>query len=199
VNADAFFDALELVTSLGEIDAHVSESEVHLYGYIASLANAYANGIASSWGYTFAATIGGTPYSADLAMALRSLAIKGALVAAANDAYHVGPAAQAVRDVAARLESRAWRGECLRAAVMAGLTLTKATLKAATATALPPLEAGVGARPMLDGPEQNDVAHEFETLRGLLAGGGGVLGAIAIWLAARARAHLAAMQPVATA
>ena len=78
---EAAFDCLTITLQLEDIDLRPTGGEVHLLAYVASLLSLYqrrGQG-ASEWGYSFAATPGGAPFSESLQMQLDELISRGAV------------------------------------------------------------------------------------------------------------------------
>ena len=81
---EAAFDSLTIASQLEGIDLQPTRGEIHLLAYLASLLSLYARGGegASDWGYSFAATPGGTPFSDSLHVEIDDLMSRGALTSA---------------------------------------------------------------------------------------------------------------------
>jgi hypothetical protein len=79
-NPAAFLDTLSIVTVLGPALVGVSRLEVHRVSYLSCLLALYEGHPVGSWGYGYARTDFGTPYSPDLNDALDSLTSLGRLV-----------------------------------------------------------------------------------------------------------------------
>ena len=77
---EAAFDSLTIASQLEGIDLQPTRSEIHLLAYLASLLSLYARRGegAPDWGYTFAATPGGTPFSESLQVEIDDLTSRGA-------------------------------------------------------------------------------------------------------------------------
>ena len=77
---EAAFDSLTISSLVERIDLSPTRGEIHLLAYLASLLSVYARKGegASSWGYAFAATPGGAPFSESLAVEIQELISKGA-------------------------------------------------------------------------------------------------------------------------
>ena len=78
---EAAFDCLTMTSLLQGINPGPTKGEVHLLAYLASLLAVYARGGkgASDWGYSFAATPGGAPFSEGLEVEIEDLISGGAL------------------------------------------------------------------------------------------------------------------------
>ena len=77
----SYYDALHLCARLQESLKAVARAEVHLFGYLASLLAAYRGQLPSDWGYGFAITPDGYPFSRDLDASLDLLVRRGRLMA----------------------------------------------------------------------------------------------------------------------
>ena len=77
---EAAFDSLTISSLLGSIDFSPTRGEIHLLAYLASLLSVYARKgeDASNWGYPFAATPGGAPFSESLEVEIQELVSRGA-------------------------------------------------------------------------------------------------------------------------
>ena len=81
---EAAFDCLTITSQLEGIDLQPTRGEIHLLAYLAFLLSLYARQGegASDWGYAFAATPGGTPFSESLQIEIDDLTSRGALMTA---------------------------------------------------------------------------------------------------------------------
>ena len=77
MNSRAFFDSLAITSQLGTAIGPVTPGEVHLYCYLACLMFLYRGHPISDWGYAFAATESGAPFSFALDTAIDSYARVG--------------------------------------------------------------------------------------------------------------------------
>ncbi|HAM21606.1 MAG TPA: hypothetical protein DCQ04_04900 [Actinobacteria bacterium] len=83
-NHDAYFDALSICDRLQPILGQVATSEVHLIAYLSCLLALYRGRAVGNWGYKFAVTKEGYPYSPDVQAAVDTLLHQGVLVADAD-------------------------------------------------------------------------------------------------------------------
>ena len=81
---EAAFDCLTITSQLEGIDLQPTRGEIHLLAYLASLLSLYASRGqgASNWGYSFAATPAGTPFSESLQVEIDDLTSRGAVTCA---------------------------------------------------------------------------------------------------------------------
>ena len=77
----AYYDALHICSQLEVSLRYVARAEVHLFAYLASLLAAYRGRVPDDWGYGFAVTPDGYPFSSDLDTSLDLLVRKGRLLA----------------------------------------------------------------------------------------------------------------------
>ena len=70
MNSKASFDSLAVSAQLSNIVGLISRWDVHLFSYLACLVSLYDGNPPSDWGYRFAATESGSPYSYDLDVAI---------------------------------------------------------------------------------------------------------------------------------
>ena len=77
----AYYDALHLCSQLQASLESVARAEVHLFAYLGSLLAAYRGQIPDDWGYGFAVTPDGYPFSRDLDASLDLLVRRGRLLA----------------------------------------------------------------------------------------------------------------------
>lgn len=82
---EALYDCFSVIKSLEHAMGGVSRGEVGLYCYLACLLSLFSSGRPYSlWGYKFAHTEHGTPYSAELMDALKDLTLRGDIVKEGN-------------------------------------------------------------------------------------------------------------------
>ncbi len=79
-NHNAYFDILAISSRLQELLGDIAFAEIHLFAYLACLLSLYKKIPASKWGYVFAVTEYGYPYSADLYDAVETMKRRGYLV-----------------------------------------------------------------------------------------------------------------------
>ncbi len=63
VDPRAAFDYLSILIRIGDTFGAMSEAEVHLFSYLACLLSLYRGAPAADWGYQFARTHSGSPFS----------------------------------------------------------------------------------------------------------------------------------------
>lgn len=66
VNPFAFFDCLAISTELQHVLDAAAPAEVHLFAYLACLLSVYRGRPVATWGYSFAGTRNGSPFSPEV-------------------------------------------------------------------------------------------------------------------------------------
>ena len=79
VNTSAFFDTIVLTDRINQRIGTAVGPEVHLFAYLACLLAVYRGWPATDWGYRFACTENGAPYSHELQNAIEELLALGHL------------------------------------------------------------------------------------------------------------------------
>ena len=79
INPDAAFDCLSIARRLQSSLKNSAPGEIHLFAYLSCLLSLYGGQAASSWGYSFAGTQHGSPFSPELNGALEDLLALGLL------------------------------------------------------------------------------------------------------------------------
>lgn len=119
----AYYDALHLCSQLQVTLESVARAEVHLFAYLGSLLAAYRGQVPDDWGYGFAVTPDGYPFSRDLDASLDLLVHRGRLLAD-EDGYfttssHGSVELEALGTLSALRENRVFlEGACGAALVM---------------------------------------------------------------------------------
>lgn len=80
MNPEATFDVLAIVAHLEPTVGRVLPSEVHLFSYLGCLLSLYSGNPVADWGYAFAGTVEGSPFSASVNEALGALRASSDLV-----------------------------------------------------------------------------------------------------------------------
>ena len=86
VNPFAFFDCLAVSTELRCLLDAVAPAEVHLFTYLACLLSVYRGRPAAAWGYSFAGTRNGSPYSPELESS-KAMLLQGGYVSLTEAGY----------------------------------------------------------------------------------------------------------------
>ena len=119
----AYYDALHLCSELQVSLESVARAEVHLFAYLGSLLAAYRGQVPDDWGYGFAVTPDGYPFSRDLDASMDLLVHRGSLLADADGYFrtssHGSLELEALGTLSATRENRAFLvGACGAALVM---------------------------------------------------------------------------------
>src|SRR6516165_10524981 len=85
VNAYAAFDILYVCAELGSSIQKPALAEVHVLTYLACLLSLYRGQPAADWGYSFAGTKDGSPFSPEIDTSVRTLISTGFLRSADGD------------------------------------------------------------------------------------------------------------------
>ena len=114
---EAAFDSLTITSQLEGIDFQPTKGEIHLLAYLASLLSLYARRGegASDWGYSFAATPGGTPFSESLQVEIDDLTSRGAFTSAGTT-VQLTQAGRFLQQTLANLDLVQERFECIDSA-----------------------------------------------------------------------------------
>lgn len=84
INSLAFFDSLSIFNKLQNVNENATNGEIHLFAYLSCLLFLYSGQSVSEWGYQFAGTREGSPFSPDLAEAIFNLKLLGFLLEIEN-------------------------------------------------------------------------------------------------------------------
>lgn len=175
VNPEATYDSLYIVQRLEESLHGVTEGEVHLLGYLSRLLGLFRGVPTAEWGYRFARTNSGAPFSREIADALNELQLSGQLRVMAQDA--VAPIActeegKALVGMLDDLELSRSRRPYLEAACSSASAFPVATIRQAIRCE-PTLKSASGhASPqeLLSGPSLELLYEQFDALRQVLGG-----------------------------
>lgn len=80
LNPYAFFDVLAICVQLSRVIGRITESEIHLLGYLSCLLSLYKKRPVAEWGYYFSGTKFGEPFSFDISKAIENLCNGGQLI-----------------------------------------------------------------------------------------------------------------------
>ena len=114
---EAAFDCLTITSQLEDIGLRPTRGEIHLLAYLASLLSLYARRGqgASDWGYSFAATPGGAPFSESLQVELDELTSRGAVTSEGPN-LRLSPVGTSLQQALYRLNLVKDRYSCLDSA-----------------------------------------------------------------------------------
>lgn len=130
---EAYYDTLIIVTSTPPSVAPLSSQEVHLFGYLACTLALLKGRPVADWGYKFALTSEGRPYSYEIDRALWAMVTSGAVVRDdGNGLLEVRQAvAQRQLDLYGGLAMLGERQEWSRVAIECALALPVGTIRRA--------------------------------------------------------------------
>ena len=131
---EAAFDSLTISLLLGRIDFNATKGEIHLLAYLASLLSVYARKgkDASNWGYAFAATPGGAPFSESLEVEIQELVSKGAY-RVIGTSLHLTPEGNQLQESLSRLNLTRIRYDYIDSASATVFALPMGLIRAAIA------------------------------------------------------------------
>lgn len=132
---DAYFDALTICERLGPTLGPVASSEVHLLAYLSCLLSLYRGRAVGTWGYTFAVTREGYPYSPGVQDALDTLVTRGNLATDGDGFLSTTAAGSAELGALRTLAAFRERGPYLDGACGSTLALPVGTIRDAIAHA----------------------------------------------------------------
>jgi len=124
---EAFFDSLQIACELDGPLGGASQMEFQRIAFLSCLLSIYQAKPASDWGYRFANTGAGTPFSDELSDAIGFLLI-GAQLLHSNGRIRITEGGRAMLMTIRGLDSMAGRSECLDAACASMLAVPRATM-----------------------------------------------------------------------
>jgi hypothetical protein len=105
INPVAFYDTMVLADRIGQRIGSVVGPEIHLFSYLACLLAVYRGWPPADWGYRFACTENGAPYSHDIQDAIEELLSLGH-ISIAGDAMILTPEGQELETFLSSLETQ---------------------------------------------------------------------------------------------
>lgn len=182
----AAFDCLTVVALATEVGRGPTKGEVQLLSYLASLLAVYdrkGDG-ASAWGYTFAVTPSGAPFSAEVAEAVDGLVAQGALEVE-EGALRLSDMGQDLHAQLTELNLSRSRLGYLDSSSATALVLPLGMVRAALARS-PQVSAVVAAQASREMFSESGLARlyeDFDAVRGVLGpGSGSLFAASVLWL-----------------
>ena len=189
VSPDAYFDVIALLGDAPRSVLPMTVFELHLYAYLACVLGLFRGFPAASWGYLFAVTSEGVPFSAELETARRLLTARG-LVSESEEGF-IAPHADtlpAELDELSSLSGPSRRRECLKIATRCALALPIGAVRQAVGSS-PGLAAAAALGQNRVLLQQNDVSvlhDEYETVCAALEEETrSLLSPAVLWLSAR--------------
>lgn len=166
VNPYAFFDCLAVGTQLRCLLDAVAPAELHLFTYLACLLSVYRGRPVAAWGYSFAGTRAGSPYSPELE-ASKALLLQGGYATLAETGYlSLTPHGCQEYETLATLSLNSQRIEFLAGACASVLTLPVGWIKAAI-TSDPQMKLAAEmetTRPLLTQAAMDEFHDDFQLL-----------------------------------
>lgn len=124
---EAFFDCLKIADALDESMEGASRMDIQRISFLSCLLSIYQSKPVSDWGYRFANTGSGTPFSDQLHEALVRLLSMGRLVDT-ESRLRISNSGREMLRTLSRLDMSASRAPCLDAACASMLAVPRATL-----------------------------------------------------------------------
>jgi len=172
-NPEATYDSLYIVRRLEESLHGVTEGEVQLFGYLSHLLGVFRGAPIAEWGYRFARTNWGVPFSREIADALKELQLSGQLRVLSHDALAPVACTEGGRELVGMLDELELfqsRRPCLEAACSSASAFPVATIRQGIRSE-PTLRSASGhASPqeLLAGPALELLYEQFGALREVL-------------------------------
>lgn len=108
INSDAIFDTLSIVFRLREPLSGVTAPEVHLFSYLACILSLYDGKPVDDWGYLFAGTANGSPYSYAISEVIEQMLDSGFLQTS-DEMLSLSDAGRQEYDIQQTLAQNTWR------------------------------------------------------------------------------------------
>ncbi len=172
-NPEATFDSLFILRRLQGSLHGVTEGEVHLFAYLASLLGLFRGSPVTEWGYRFSRTNWGSPFSAEVAEGLTELRLGGQVDAHVKDTVTTLICTDEGQALAAALDDLALAEErrpFLDAACSSALALPVAAIRQAIRME-PTFKSAAGhagPQELLAGPPLELLYEQFRALREVL-------------------------------
>jgi hypothetical protein len=170
---EAIFDCLYIVRRLEASLVGVTTSEVQLFDYLAQLLAVFRGNPSADWGYIFARTQYGAPYSTDIGEAMGQLELSGLVeerVQETTKTFKVTDDGASVLTGLGEQETLTWRVPFLEAACSSSFMLPVSKLREAIRTE-PTIRSAishVSATELLAGPALELLYEQFDALRKVL-------------------------------
>lgn len=182
----ATFDMLTIAQHFRHRPLSVSRGEVHLFAYLACLMYIYKNKsqTANGWGYTFAATPSGAPFSVELDAELERL-LRNGLITLQDDTLKLTGEGLAQQEWLRMLELNSIRIEFLEAATSSKLAIPSGVMRSAFASDQDAITAtNLGKSRELFTPRSiPKLQEDFDALREVLGSSASdLLAASVLWL-----------------
>lgn len=165
INPDAGFDCLSIALRLQQSLSNVAPGELHLFAYLACLLSLYRGNAVSDWGYGFAGTRNGSPFSPEIGSAQQRLVSLG-LLSYKKDYLTISEVGREEYKELRRLSQNALREPYVEAACSSVLALPVGLIRTALSEEpmLRPSAQLASTRPLLAGPGLVLLHEQFEIL-----------------------------------
>ncbi|HEY3801979.1 MAG TPA: hypothetical protein VGL61_05200 [Kofleriaceae bacterium] len=168
MNPAALFDALTIGVQLTGALGSAGRSEIHLFSYLACLLALYETKPVTEWGYSFAGTQDGSPFSPELNDAIDSLVRTGSLTAKseAGDFFIVEKTGAQEHADLRGIESLALRERYLEGACSSLLSIPIGRIRMGLQKepSLAQVAPGRAPRPLLEGIAYDELYVQLEAL-----------------------------------
>ena len=169
---EAVYDLLQAGDSLERHVERLNASDIHVFAYLACLLALYKGIPAADWGYGFAGTEVGAPYSVELEEAIKETQLAN-LVSCTEDGFmSFHPDAEGELAMLNSFESCRWRQVFIDAATDSLLNLSAGLVKSAVSLEpnLRPVTRVRSARKLLEGPGLELLYDQFDALAQAVGG-----------------------------
>ncbi|MGJ5816317.1 hypothetical protein [Paludibaculum fermentans] len=165
INPYAAFDSLYISEALRKNIQHPVVAELHVFAYLACLLSLYRGQPVAEWGYGFAGTRGGSPFSHELDSAVRTLIALGFLSVSEGN-VRITERGQSELSVLRQFHQNKERIDCLEPATSSALTMPVGVIRHALAQepTLMPSSQLLTTRTLLDGPYMPRLYEQFAAL-----------------------------------
>jgi hypothetical protein len=165
VNPYAVFDSLHLSAALENNIQHPVVAEIHVFAYLACLLSLYRGQPVAEWGYGFAGTRGGSPFSPEIDGAVRTMTALGYL-SLSSGRISITESGRAELSTLQQFHQNRDRVSYLEPASSSALTMPVGVIRHALAQepTLRPTSQMLTTRSLLDGPYMPRLYEQFATL-----------------------------------
>jgi hypothetical protein len=192
LSPEAMFDSLFMADRLQRQTGTFTPPELHLFGYLACLLWLYSGHAVTDWGYSFAGTELGAPFSVEIDSAVKLLVERGYFAQIDDRISMSGPAEQSLQEFS-RLTLTQERAKCLHAACASTAALSAGMVGNALAQEpdLKRAQLTPMSRPLLEDLARSELYVHFDALRkGLQQKGTDLRMPAVVWLAALYRSSV---------
>jgi hypothetical protein len=165
INPYAVFDSLFITAALGKNIQHPVVAEIHVFAYLACLLSLYRGQPVAEWGYGFAGTRGGSPFSPEIDEAVRTMTALGYLTVS-NGHIAITESGRTEFSTLQQFHQNRERVSYLEPASSSALTMPVGVIRHALAQepTLKPTSQLLTTRSLLDGPYMPRLYEQFATL-----------------------------------